>query len=135
MMHLRTSAGAALAATLLLAGCGAEPQTNSPSEGANVSPSDRAELSPADRAILSQMGVDPSSMTSITEFIVVTFPEERRVLVDGNPMGSTGELIFIDSGVHVITLEGEASTPPEIVHRFEGTTVSAPFTAAFERAP
>ena len=73
----------------------------------------------------------PASL-SITEFIIVTYPEARRVLIDGSPVGMTDSLIFVDGGIHTISLEGAGYEPERIVHRFKGTSVSTPFTAEFQ---
>ena len=116
----------------LFGACGApQDPPKEGSQGAQISPADPARFSPEDLAILREMGADPTSL-AITEFVVVNFPEERRVLIDGNPVGTTGSLIFVDGGVHVITLEGDGYEPSEIVHVFRDTTVSLPFTAEFQ---
>jgi len=46
------------------------------------------------------------------EYLVVTFPRPRRVKVDDEFNGSTGEVIELEAGTHVITLGPPANFKP-----------------------
>ena len=68
------------------------------------------------------------------EYVIVTYPTDRLVYVDGEKSGRTNEVLRIDAGTHVFDLGNLANYEPtsrEIA--VEGTTVLAPMVLAFAR--
>jgi hypothetical protein len=69
------------------------------------------------------------------EYLLVIFPESRRVIVDGFDLGQeTGEVIELEAGTHIITLGGPADfQPPERVVTLENTSVLEPLEVQFDK--
>ena len=66
------------------------------------------------------------------EFVVVTFPETRGVVVDDAPGGFTGTIIRLQAGMHSFTLDLPVDyTPPSQTLVIGGTTKSTPQIIAF----
>jgi hypothetical protein len=47
------------------------------------------------------------------EFVIVTFPEKRDVLIDGNVNGKTNQTLMVEAGNHEFTLSGTADFTPK----------------------
>ena len=47
------------------------------------------------------------------EYIVVSYPRKRSVLVDGTKSGDTGETLMITEGTHEIALDGPQNYEPQ----------------------
>ncbi len=68
------------------------------------------------------------------EFVIVTYPTNRFVYIDGVPTGSTDDVLQMDGGTHVFDLGDPADYEPasrEVV--VDGTSVLAPMRLAFTR--
>jgi hypothetical protein len=46
------------------------------------------------------------------EFMLVTYPQERDVLIDGVAAGITNQLITLEAGTYTVSLEGPADFFP-----------------------
>jgi hypothetical protein len=71
------------------------------------------------------------------EYVKITFPGRRRVHIDTKPNGYTNEVLRVEAGTHVFTLELLAKCRPES-HTVEvkETTVLEPMVIAFlEKEP
>lgn len=69
------------------------------------------------------------------EFLVVRFPRSRRVLIDDEFNGRTGELIELEAGTHTVSLGPPANFAPpfqRIVLR--NTSALEPREVAFDEA-
>lgn len=66
------------------------------------------------------------------QWIVVTFPEVRDVLVDDTVSGTTNKLMMVQLGAHTITLGGlqNYNSPPMPVSLFN-TSMQAPMVLDF----
>ena len=69
------------------------------------------------------------------EFLKVVFPGRREVVIDGVNSGQfTGDIIELEAGHHLISLEGEPDFVPEQQEiRIEGTSVLDPKEVTFEK--
>jgi hypothetical protein len=68
------------------------------------------------------------------EFLLVTYPESRKVLVDGKESGLTNETLVLNKGTHKVSLAGDADyRPPSVVVRLSGTTSIKPREVRFEK--
>jgi hypothetical protein len=69
------------------------------------------------------------------EYLLVVFPESRRVLVDGIDLEQeTGVVIEVEAGTHIVTLRGPADfLPPEHEITLENTSVLEPLEVHFEK--
>lgn len=68
------------------------------------------------------------------EFLLVAFPESRRVLVDGDDEGETNKILPLRANEYIITLSGTGYTPPEQRVVLSGTTVNDPIRIEFQPA-
>jgi hypothetical protein len=67
------------------------------------------------------------------EYLLVTFPRPRRVKVDDEYNGSTGDVIELEAGGHVITLGPPANfKPSERRIILKNTSELAPREIAFD---
>jgi hypothetical protein len=48
------------------------------------------------------------------QYLLVTFPEKRAVIIDEITGGMTNELIELEEGTHAVTLEGPPDFTPEM---------------------
>ena len=46
------------------------------------------------------------------EYLLVTYPEQRAVLADGNGVGFTNHTLMLPTDEYLITLEGDGYDPP-----------------------
>ena len=68
------------------------------------------------------------------QYVVVRFPEERVVSVDGAPGGVTNKIIHLGPGTHTFALEGAADYEPESQRlKVTGTTSISPMEVIFEK--
>jgi hypothetical protein len=65
------------------------------------------------------------------EYLLVTFKEHRTVLADGTPVGVTNHVLMLPPGGYDITLDGQATNPPDIQVDLLGTSLVRPMTVAF----
>ena len=65
------------------------------------------------------------------EYIYVSFPEERIVLIDGLESGNTNGTIGVQRGTHTITLSGAPTTPPSQLVTVINTSFPNPMRIAF----
>lgn len=69
------------------------------------------------------------------QYLVVVFPEPRRVLVDDEPQGRTHKLIQLPKGTHTVRIEpGDDARPQEITIELQGTSPLSPFRVEFKKA-
>ena len=74
-----------------------------------------------------------SKGTGSVEYLVVRFVRSRRVKVDGDFLGRTGDLLEIERGTHVVTLGHPPNfTPDHHTVRLRNTTEFAPRQVTFE---
>ena len=68
------------------------------------------------------------------EHVIVTFPSDRLVYVDGEENGSTNEVLRIEAGTHVFELGNLANyRPASRTVTVQDTTVLEPLKIAFYR--
>lgn len=48
------------------------------------------------------------------QYLLVPFPEQRVVIIDGIEQGMTNEVIELEEGTHTTTLKGPSDFDPEI---------------------
>ncbi|NJD54861.1 MAG: hypothetical protein FIA94_00455 [Nitrospirae bacterium] len=48
------------------------------------------------------------------QYLLVIFPEQRAVIIDGTEQGMTNELIELEEGTHTATLKGPSDFAPEM---------------------
>ena len=48
------------------------------------------------------------------QYLLVTFPEQRVVIIDGIEQGMTNEVIELEEGTHTAILKGPSDFDPEI---------------------
>ena len=66
------------------------------------------------------------------EFVVVKYPEDRQVLINGHPSGRTNQTLNVEEGTHVFALGGAADFQPDSQEHFVSDTVpSQPFVVTF----
>jgi len=68
------------------------------------------------------------------EHVIVTFPSDRLVYVDGEENGSTNEVLRVEAGTHVFELGNLANyRPASRTVTVQDTTVLEPLKIAFYR--
>jgi len=68
------------------------------------------------------------------EFIKVIFPDDCPVYIDGELNGVTNDVLRVESGTHVFTLDATiAYQPPSRTLAVDGTTVLEPLNIIFTR--
>lgn len=66
------------------------------------------------------------------EFMLVRFPEDRGVLLDGRMIGRTNETLEVEAGMHMITLDNPQDFMPEsYLVSIDDTTVISPKEIVF----
>lgn len=65
------------------------------------------------------------------EFLLVTFPEKRAVLADGEPVGFTNHTVMLQTGEYEITLEGGGCRPSSRDVALTGTSIPKPMVIDF----
>ena len=68
------------------------------------------------------------------EYVLVQFPEDRGVILDGNPNGRTNETLPVEQGTHLFSLEGDGYTPEEQETFVSETTADHPLKIVFTPA-
>ena len=66
-----------------------------------------------------------------TEFILVTFPELRDVLTDGNVVGKTNRTLLLPADEYMVSLSGTGYSPSEQDIVLAGTSMHKPKVVAF----
>ncbi len=70
------------------------------------------------------------------EFVIVTFPDRRNVIVDGNITAVTNEKFILNTGTHIFSLAGDDDYEPSSqTHLVEHTTADNPFDVEFTPKP
>jgi hypothetical protein len=65
------------------------------------------------------------------EFLLVTYPEERAVLADGNKVGFTNHTFMLPTDEYLITLEGAGYAPLSQDVPLAGTSLVKPMVISF----
>ncbi|HYS94454.1 MAG TPA: PEGA domain-containing protein [Candidatus Acidoferrales bacterium] len=65
------------------------------------------------------------------EYLLVTYPEQRAVLADGNRVGFTNHTFMLPTDEYLITLEGGGYTPPSQDVPLAGTSLVKPMVISF----
>jgi PEGA domain len=65
------------------------------------------------------------------EYLLVTYPEERAVLADGNRVGFTNHTFMLPTDEYLITLEGTGYAPPNQDVPLSGTSLVKPMVVSF----
>ena len=65
------------------------------------------------------------------EYLLVTFPEQRAVLADGNGVGFTNHTLMLPTDEYLITLEGTGYQPPDQDIALSGTSLVKPMVISF----
>jgi hypothetical protein len=66
------------------------------------------------------------------EFLLVTFPEVRNVLTDGNVVGKTNRTLLLPSDEYMVSLSGTGYSPAEQDLVLAGTSMQNPKVVTFE---
>jgi hypothetical protein len=69
------------------------------------------------------------------EYLLVTYPEERAVLADGNGVGFTNHTLMLPTDEYLITLDGDGYQPPDQDIALAGTSLVKPMVISFSPAP
>lgn len=68
------------------------------------------------------------------EYVIVTFPEERKVIIDGDPGGITGEVLLVEKGTHRFQLDDPQNYKPKWRQPVvKNTTFASPMEVSFEK--
>jgi hypothetical protein len=65
------------------------------------------------------------------EYLLVTYPEQRAVLADGNGVGFTNHTLMLPTDEYLITLEGGGYDPPSQDIALSGTSLVKPMVISF----
>lgn len=65
------------------------------------------------------------------EYLLVTYPEQRAVLADGNGVGFTNHTLMLPTDEYLITLDGGGYQPPSQDIALSGTSLVKPMVIAF----
>ena len=65
------------------------------------------------------------------EYLLVTYPEQRAVLADGNRVGFTNHTLMLPTDEYLITLEGTGYAPPNQDVPLSGTSLVKPMVIPF----
>jgi hypothetical protein len=68
------------------------------------------------------------------QFLLVTFPEQRAVLADGEGVGFTNHMLMLPSDEYELTLDGNACVPASQDVVLTGTSMVKPKIVAFAPA-
>ncbi len=70
------------------------------------------------------------------EYLLVHFPEKRKVVIDGEPQGFTNETLELDKGHHLVSLIAPPNDfkPPKRTVTLKNTTPIKPREVGFEKA-
>lgn len=68
------------------------------------------------------------------EFVIVSFPAKRTVLVDDQESGFTNDILRLDHGPHTFALAGPNDHKPDLLTvNVTGTNIVAPMEVTFEK--
>src|ERR1700687_6248201 len=65
------------------------------------------------------------------EYLLVTYPEQRAVLADGNGVGFTNHTLMLPTDEYLITLAGGGYQPPSQDIALTGTSLVKPMVISF----
>jgi hypothetical protein len=65
------------------------------------------------------------------QYVLVTYPEQRAVLADGDKVGFTNHTIMLPADEYLITLEGSGYRPTSEDIALSGTSLVKPMVVAF----
>ena len=65
------------------------------------------------------------------EYLLVTYPEQRAVLADGNGVGFTNHTLMLPTDEYLITLDGGGYQPASQDIALSGTSLVKPMVIAF----
>jgi hypothetical protein len=65
------------------------------------------------------------------EYLLVTYPQQRAVLADGNGVGFTNHTLMLPTDEYLITLEGGGYDPPNQDIALSGTSLVKPMVISF----
>src|SRR5437762_12743038 len=65
------------------------------------------------------------------EYLLVTYPEQRAVLADGNGVGFTNHTLMLPTDEYLITLEGGGYEAPSQDIALSGTSLVKPMVISF----
>ena len=65
------------------------------------------------------------------EYLLVTYPESRAVLADGNGVGFTNHTLMLPTDEYLITLDGSGYQPPSQDIALSGTSLVKPMVISF----
>ena len=65
------------------------------------------------------------------EYLLVTYPEQRAVLADGNGVGFTNHTFMLPTDEYLITLDGAGYQPPSQDIALSGTSLVKPMVISF----
>lgn len=68
------------------------------------------------------------------EYLLVTYPEQRAVLADGNGVGFTNHTLMLPTDEYLITLDGGGYQPPSQDIALSGTSLVKPMVISFTPA-
>jgi hypothetical protein len=84
------------------------------------------------RTTSARQGQEGEAMS--VEYLLVTFPEDRDVLADGDRVGVTNHTILISANEYIISLSGTAYAPTSQDVVVAGTSIMRPMVVAFTSA-
>lgn len=68
------------------------------------------------------------------EYVIVSFPTNRFVYIDGEKGGNTNDVLHVEAGTHKFDLGSRKNYEPESQEvEVEGTTVLVPLKVVFTR--
>jgi len=65
------------------------------------------------------------------EYLLVTYPEQRAVLADGNAVGFTNHTLMLPTDEYLISLEGAGYEPANQDIALSGTSLVKPMVISF----
>jgi PEGA domain len=77
---------------------------------------------------------EPEQEAMSVEYLLVSFPEDRDVLADGDRVGVTNHTILITANEYTITLGGDGYAPTSQDVVVAGTSIMRPLVVAFTAA-
>jgi hypothetical protein len=77
---------------------------------------------------------EPEQEAMSVEYLLVTFPEDRDVLADGDRVGVTNHTILITANEYTITLSGDDYVPTSQDVVVAGTSIMRPLVVVFTAA-
>jgi ABC-type amino acid transport substrate-binding protein len=81
-----------------------------------------------------RMRNEPEQEAMSVEYLLVSFPEDRDVLADGDRVGVTNHTILITANEYTITLSGDDYVPTSQDVVVAGTSIMRPLVVVFRAA-